>query len=124
MMQKAGWAATAIAALMIGASAAMKLAFVSGRMKEMSEAMAHLGIAESLVLTIAIIEILCVMLYLIPRTSILGAILLTGYLGGAVFTHLRVGDQVFGPLLPGILVWVGLYLRDPRIRALIPLREN
>ena len=123
-MQKAGWAATAIAALMIGASAAMKLAFVSGRMKEMSEAMAHLGIAESLVLTIAIIEILCVMLYLIPRTSILGAILLTGYLGGAVFTHLRVGDQVFGPLLPGILVWVGLYLRDPRIRALIPLREN
>ena len=124
MMQKAGWAATAIAALMIGASAAMKLAFVSGRMKEMSEAMAHLGIAESLVLTIAIIEIFCVMLYLIPRTSILGAILLTGYLGGAVFTHLRVGDQVFGPLLPGILVWVGLYLRDPRIRALIPLREN
>ena len=123
-MQKAGWAATAIAALMIVASAAMKLAFVSGRMKEMSEAMAHLGIAESLVLTIAIIEILCVMLYLIPRTSILGAILLTGYLGGAVFTHLRVGDQVFGPLLPGILVWVGLYLRDPRIRALIPLREN
>ena len=124
MMQKAGWAATAIAALMIGASAAMKLAFVSGRMKEMSEAMAHLGIAESLVLTIAIIEIFCVMLYLIPRTSILAAILVTGYLGGALFTHLRVGDAASGPLLPGILVWAGLYLRDPRIRALIPLRQN
>ena len=124
MMQKAGWAATAIAVLMLIASAAMKLRFVSRPSKEMSDGMAHLGIAESLVLTLAIIEISCVVLYLIPRTSILGAILLTGYLGGAVFTHLRVGDQVFGPLVPGILVWVGLYLRDPRIRALIPLRES
>ena len=123
-MQKLGWVATAIAALMLTASATMKFLFVSGRMtKDLGEGMAHLGIPESLVLTLAIIEITCVILYLIPRTTVLGAILITGYLGGAVCTHLRVGDAVFGPLLPGILTWVGLYLRDPRISALIPLRK-
>jgi hypothetical protein len=69
----------------------------------------------------------CVALYLIPRTSILGAILLTGYLGGAVASHVRVGDPWFShalfPVYVGLLVWGGLYLREARLRALIPFRE-
>jgi len=62
---------------------------------------------------------------MIPRTAILGAILLTGYLGGAVATHVRVGEGLFPVLFPvvfGVLIWLGLYLRDERLRALVPLR--
>jgi hypothetical protein len=66
-------------------------------------------------------------LYAIPRTSVLGAILLTGYLGGAVATHFRVGDPLFShilfPTYLGILLWLGLYLREERLRTLIPLRS-
>jgi hypothetical protein len=66
-------------------------------------------------------------LYVIPKTSVLGAILLTGYLGGAIATHLRVGDPLFShvlfPTYLGVLLWGGLYLRDERLRALIPLRS-
>ncbi len=70
----------------------------------------------------------CIALYAIPRTSILGAILLTGYLGGAVATHLRAGDPLFShilfPTYLGVLLWLGLYLRDDRVRVLIPLRSK
>jgi hypothetical protein len=59
----------------------------------------------------------------IPQTAVLGAILLTGYLGGAVVSHLRVGDQFVGPIIFGVLLWAGLFLRDKRLRVLIPLRS-
>ena len=59
-----------------------------------------------------------------PRTAVLGAVLLTGYLGGAVATHVRVGEAFVLPLLLGVVVWAGLYLRDERIRALLPLRKT
>lgn len=72
---------------------------------------------------LGILEVACVVVYLIPRTAVLGAILLTGYLGGAVATHLRVGDPCFGPILLGVVLWGGLFLRDPRLRTLIPLRS-
>jgi len=69
----------------------------------------------------------CTVLYLIPRTSVLGAILLTGYLGGAVATHARVGDPLFThilfPFYFGVMLWGGLFLREPRLRELIPLRS-
>jgi DoxX-like family len=81
------------------------------------------GYPERLLLPICIVEIVCAVLYAIPRTSVLGAILLTGYLGGATATHVRVGDPVFiVPVFLGVLVWGGLYLRDGRLRRLIPLR--
>ncbi len=71
--------------------------------------------------------LLCTMLYVIPRTSVLGAILLTGYLGGAVATHVRVGDPLFShvlfPVYVGVLAWAGLLLREDRIRELVPLRR-
>jgi len=83
---------------------------------------AHLGIPASLVVPLAILELSCLAAYLIPPTSFLGAILLTGFLGGAICTHLRVGDPYFFEVGLGILLWLGLYLRSPRLRALLPLR--
>jgi hypothetical protein len=81
------------------------------------------GYPEEALLPIAIVELACVILYAIPRTSILGAILLTGYLGGATATHVRVGEPPIVAILVGIVLWLGLYLRDPRLRALVPLRS-
>jgi hypothetical protein len=92
------------------------------------EAFAHLGWPISLAETIGTILLVCVVLYAIPRTSVLGAILLTGYLGGAVATHLRAGDPLFShvlfPTYMGALLWLGLYLRDERLRALVPLASK
>jgi len=73
---------------------------------------------------ILIVEIACAILYAIPRTSVLGAILLTGYLGGATATHVRAGEAFYLPVVVGVVIWVGLYLRDERVRALVPLRST
>jgi hypothetical protein len=89
------------------------------------EATLKMGIPEGALLGLGIVLITCTVLYLIPLTSILGAILLTGYLGGAVATHVRAGDgafPVFFAVAFGALVWLGLYLREPRLRAIAPLR--
>jgi len=91
---------------------------------EVMQGMAHLGLPESLIMPLAILEISCVVIYLIPATSVLGAILLTGYIGGAICTHLRVGDPFFIQIALGIFVWLGLYLRENRLKALIPLRTR
>lgn len=95
--------------------------------KPVVDAFAHLGIPIELDFVIGTLFLLCTVLYAVPATSILGAILLTGYLGGAVMTHLRVGDPLFThvlfPTYLGSLLWLGLYLRDPRLRVLIPLRS-
>ena len=91
---------------------------------EVMQGIAHLGIPESMVLPLSILEVSCVVIYLIPATSVLGAILLTGYIGGAMCTHWRVGDPFFIHIVLGILVWLGLYLRENRLKALIPLRKH
>ena len=80
--------------------------------------MDHLGLPLGLVPQIGIIEVLVTVLYLIPRTSFIGAILLTGYLGGAIMTHLRVGDPWFFPLIVGVLAWTGLAMRKPVVGRL------
>ena len=72
---------------------------------------------------VGILELVCTIVYAIPRMSILGAILLTGYLGGATATHVHISDPFFMPVVLGVLVWGGLFLRDGRLRALIPLRS-
>jgi DMSO/TMAO reductase YedYZ heme-binding membrane subunit len=91
------------------------------------EASARLGFPAALIVGIGATLLACTAVYVIPRTSILGAILLTGYLGGAVVTNLRAGSSLFSetlfPVYFGILVWGGLYLRDARLRELIPLRS-
>ena len=83
----------------------------------------HYGYPEGALVRITVVELACAFLYAIPRTSVLGAILLTGYLGGATATHLRVGEPFYLPIIVGIVIWLGLYLRDGRLRSLIPLRS-
>jgi hypothetical protein len=83
----------------------------------------RLGYPGSVILGIGILEIACAIIYAIPRTAVLGAILLTGYLGGATATHVRIGDPFIMPILIGVLAWVGLLLREDRLRALLPLRS-
>jgi len=85
---------------------------------------AHLGWPERYALPLGILELACTAVYLIPRTSVLGAILLTGYLGGAIATHARLGEAFIIPVAAGVLVWLGLFLRDPVLRRLIPFRSD
>jgi hypothetical protein len=91
------------------------------------DSFAQLGYPVSLAVGIGILELACTAVYAIPRSSVLGAILLTGFLGGAIATHLRVGDPVFThllfPIYVGVLVWGGIFLREDRLRALLPLRR-
>jgi hypothetical protein len=91
-----------------------------------AEIVTSYGYPESAIVLIVVAECALVALYLIPQTSVLAAILLTGYLGGAVATHLRIGDAARAaiPLVVGILAWGGLYLRDSRIRQLVPFRRS
>lgn len=115
----AGWIIGALPVLMLVMSGVMKLlkpAFVV-------EGSTKLGWEESLILGLGITELACTIIYVIPRTAVLGAILLTGYLGGATATHVRLGEPFFVPIVLGVLVWGGLWLRDARLRALVPLRS-
>ncbi len=100
-------------------SAGMKLAHPP----QMDEGFAHLGVPLPHAFGLGVLELSCTVLYLIPRTSVLGAILLTGYLGGAIQTHLRVGDPWVVQVILGVVIWAGLYLREPKLRALIPLKS-
>jgi hypothetical protein len=119
------WAGRVISALpalfmlMDGAMKVFKPPFVV-------EATVRLGYSESVIVPLGIVLIVCTVLYLIPGTSVLGAILLTGYLGGAVATHVRAGEPLFSIVFAisfGVLIWLGLYLRYDRLRTLIPLRS-
>ena len=86
------------------------------------DATVQLGYPESVIVGLGLVLVACTILYLIPRTAVLGAILLTGYLGGAVATHVRVGGPLFSILMPvilGAMLWGGLYLRDERVRSLV-----
>lgn len=90
--------------------------------EELTQGMEHLGLPESMVKPLAVLELFCVALYLIPPTAVLGAILLAGYLGGAICTHWRVGDPFYTQIALGVALWFGLWLREPRLKALLPLR--
>jgi DoxX-like family len=106
--------------LLDGAMKLVKPAFVV-------EATTKLGYSDSTIVPLGAILIACTILYLIPTTSVLGAILLTGYLGGAVATHVRAGESLFSivfPIVYGVLIWLGLYLRDAELRGVIPLRTS
>jgi len=86
----------------------------------LEESFSHLGLPGSFAFGLGLLEIGCTVIYLLPRTAVLGAILLTGYLGGAILTTLRVGDSWIMPLLLGVLIWGGLWLRDRNLRAKLP----
>ena len=90
---------------------------------ELAAGLTHLGFGSDMAITLGIIELTCVLLYLVPHTAVLGAVLVTGYLGGAISVHLRIGEPVHVPLLLGVVAWAGLWLREPRLRRLLPLRS-
>ncbi|HET6891154.1 MAG TPA: DoxX family protein [Pyrinomonadaceae bacterium] len=94
--------------------------------KQVVDATVQLGYNENVIVPLGIVLLICTVLYLIPRTAVLGAILLTGYLGGAVATHVRAGESLFSivfPVIFGILLWLGLYLRDPWLGKLVPIHQ-
>ena len=116
----AGRIISALPALLLLFSGVMKLL----KPAPVLQGFAHYGYPESLIVVIGILEIACTLVYVIPRTSYVGAILMTAYLGGATASNVRVGDpSYFATVILGVLVWAGLYLRDARLRALLPLRR-
>lgn len=88
----------------------------------------ELGYPESVIVPLGILLLVCTIIYLIPQTAVLGAILLTGYLGGTVATHVRIGNPLFTHILfgvyLGVMLWLGIYFRDSRLRQLVPLRSS
>ena len=114
-----GWIVGIIPCLLMLLSASMKFIKPPG----FAEGLEHMGWTESSMQTIGVIEIACVLLYLIPKTSVLGAILIAAYLGGAVATHVRVGDPFIIPIVASVMTWLGLWLRDARVRELLPLTK-
>lgn len=115
------WTGRVISALpsaMLLMSAAMKLSHAPQFVATFTS---QLGYRESSLTSIGVLELACTALYVIPRTAFLGALLLTGYLGGAIATHVRIGEPFATPLVLGVLVWLGLYLRESRLKALAPV---
>lgn len=100
-------------------SAIMKLLKPAGVLTEFG----RLGYPESVITAIGVLEAAVALLYAFPRTAVLGAILVTGYLGGATATHVRIGDAFIMPVLLGAVAWLGLYLREPRLGPLVPIRK-
>lgn len=105
--------------LLLIMSASMKLA----KPPMAVEGFQKLGYPTEILTTLGIVELACTILYIIPQTAVLGAILVTGYLGGAISAHVRLHEPFIPVVIFGMLIWGGLYLRDKRIRELIPLRR-
>jgi len=114
-----GWILSILPSLMLVMSGVMKFVKPPG----FTEGLAKIGFPESVVNGLGFVELASVLLYLIPQTSVLRAILLTGYLGGATAAHVRIHDNFNAPVIIGMVLWLGLYFRDARIRSLIPFRR-
>ena len=123
-MQWAGWGMTGFMIAFLLFDSVSKLVLEH----HVVEATTNIGYPLDVIRPLGVICLVCTILYAIPRTSIIGAILLTGYLGGAIASKVRIEDPLFSSILFGlyfgVLVWGGLYLRDERLRALIPLRRD
>ena len=122
-MTISGWFLTILVAAAMTASGAMKF----GNDPQLLEGIKKMGITKETVEKIGTVEIGCAVLYLLPPTTVLGAMLLTGYLGGAVFVHVQMGDpigNIITPVVIGVLAWLGVYLREPRLRAIVPWRTR
>lgn len=114
------WTGRVISGLLVAAfSASAVPKFIPSLAAEMEKS----GWSPAVAPVLGVTELLCAVLYAIPQTSVLGAILLTGYMGGAIATHVRIGEPFFVQAIIGMLIWLGLFLRDARLRALIPLRR-
>lgn len=116
--ERVGLAISALPGLMLTMSALLKLT----QQPQAREIFAHLGYPGDALIPIGAAELICAALYLAPQTAVLGAVLLTGYLGGAIASHVRLAEPFMPPLILAVLVWGGLYLRERRLRALLPWR--
>ena len=116
-----GRALSALTVLGLGFSAVMKFQ----RPPEVVDFFVNkFGYPEGSLFVIGVLEAACAILYAIPQTAVLGAILVAAYLGGAVATHVRVADPFISPIILGVIAWLGLYLREPRLRSLLPIRTK
>lgn len=118
-MTLTGWILSILVAGLLTMSGVSKIMQPAGA----AEGFAHLGWPLKLAIALAVVELGSMLLYLIPQTAGLGAILLTGYLGGATATHVRINDDALMPIVIGVVVWIALLLRDPRIRAIVPFQK-
>ena len=114
------WILSGLASAMFLFSATMKL--VGG--PDVEKGFEHLGLPIAMATPLAILEIACVVVYLVPATAVLGGVLLAGYLGGAICTHWRVSDPVFVHVGLGLALWLALWLREPRLHPLLPVRKG
>lgn len=115
-----GWVLTVLLSAFLTFSGVGKLL----KLPPVETEVTRLGYTMDTIFAIGIVEIACVIVYLFPRTAVLGAILLTGYLGGATATHVRIGDPFIMPVIMGVVAWIALFLRDRRVRALAPWRTR
>ena len=118
-----GWAISLLCIAALGVDAAMKLMKLPAAVQES----ARVGLSEDVVFCLGFVLLVPLLLYAYPRTAVVGAILLTGYLGGAIAIHVRDGSEPLPILIAGsvgVLVWLGIFLRDARLRELIPLRST
>jgi hypothetical protein len=114
-----GWVLSILPSLLLFMSAFFKFTQPAG----FEEGLKQMGWDANTMRTLGFVEIGSTIIYLIPRTAVFGAVLLAAYLGGAVATHVRVGDPFIAPVLVGVLIWVGLWLREPGLRTLTPVRS-
>jgi hypothetical protein len=117
----AGLVLTGLLALLLMFSGVLKL---TSRTEMKDQFVNRLGYMDHHAVPIGLVELACTALFLIPRTAVIGAVLLTGYFGGATATHVRIGEPFIVPVAVGVLVWLALFLRDPRLRALMPLTRS
>ena len=110
-----GWVLTALVGAGLTFSAVMKFLQPPDMLKELEK----MQLDQKLLVPIGVVEITCMVIYLFPKTAILGAILVTGYLGGAILTHVRINDNFAAPIIVGILCWLGIFLREPRLRSIL-----
>ncbi|MES1174733.1 MAG: DoxX family protein [Myxococcales bacterium] len=120
---RAGIALSALPVMFLSFDSVIKIVKIA----PVVQSFAQLGYPDSLARGLGLLELACIACYVIPRTAVLGAILLTGFLGGAISTHLRIGDPFFShtvfPVYVALMVWGGLYLRNETLRALLPVRK-
>lgn len=114
-----GWVLTVLVSLFLAMGGVMNVVGAQVAV----EGLAKYGYPPGVLVPLGVVVLVSVVLYLVPRTAVLGAILLTGYLGGAVNTHVRAGEPWFLAAVFGVLLWLALWLRDARVRALTPLRS-
>ena len=118
--QRWGWILSGLVTLALVGSAVAKLADAP----KMVDGLIHAGIPAGAITPIALLELSCLALFLIPRTTVLGAFLLTGYFGGATLTHIIGGEGIVPPLMVGVLIWISAWLRVPELRDLLPLKKS